>query len=192
MCCDKFVTIQSVSLLVLAAGMTACHHQAPAVRPSLTPSAAMVAPARVVPAARRVPTAAATRALTEDEIFARESVDQLNDARPLGDAFFDYDSATIRPDAQASLAKDADWLRRWATTKVTVSGHCDERGTPEYNLALGEERAAAVKSYLASLGVATDRIATISYGKERPFCTTSEADNCLSQNRRGHFLVTAK
>jgi peptidoglycan-associated lipoprotein len=90
------------------------------------------------------------------------------------------------------LAKDAEWLRRWGATKVTVSGHCDERGTPEYNLALGEERAAAVRSYLESLGIAADRITTVSYGKERPFCTTGEDDSCLSQNRRGHFLVTAK
>jgi peptidoglycan-associated lipoprotein len=192
MCCDKFVTIHSVSLLVLAASLTACHHQAPVVRPSLTPAAAALAPARVVPAATRVPSATATRALTEDEIFARESLGRLNAARPLGDAFFDYDSATIGADAQASLAKDAEWLRRWGTTRVTVSGHCDERGTPEYNLALGEERAAAVRSYLESLGVAADRITTISYGKERPFCTAGEDDSCLSQNRRGHFLETAK
>jgi peptidoglycan-associated lipoprotein len=110
----------------------------------------------------------------------------------LGDAFFDYDRAEIRPDAQASLAKDATWLQRWTTGKITVSGHCDERGTEEYNLALGDRRAAAVKSYLQSLGVAADRITTVSYGKERPFCTEGDDNSCLAQNRRGHFLITAK
>jgi len=133
----------------------------------------------------------APRPLTEDEIFARESLDQLNGTQPLGDAFFDYDSATIRPDAQANIAKDATWLQRWPSTKITVSGHADERGTPEYNLALGERRANAVKSYLQSLGIPADRIMTISYGKERPFCT-GDTEACWSQNRRGHFVITAK
>jgi peptidoglycan-associated lipoprotein len=152
-----------------------------------------VAPSRVAPPPPppAPAPAPAPRPLTEEEIFARESLEQLNSARPLGDAFFDYDSSTIRPDAQASLAKDAAWLQRWPTTKITVSGHCDERGTAEYNLALGERRAEAVKAYLASLGIAADRMLTISYGKERPFCTVSD-ESCWSQNRRGHFLVTAK
>jgi len=72
-----------------------------------------------------------------------------------------------------------------------VSGHCDERGTAEYNLALGEQRADAVRTYLESLGIAADRITTVSYGKERPFCDES-SEHCWSQNRRGHFLITAK
>ncbi len=121
-----------LGLLALAACVTACHHRAPVVSPSVTPAAPM-APARVAPPPLppAPAPAPAPRPLTEEEIFARESLEQLNSARPLTDAFFDYDSATIRPDAQASLAKDAGWLQRWPTTKITVSGHCDERGTAE-------------------------------------------------------------
>jgi peptidoglycan-associated lipoprotein len=178
--------------LLVAIAVAGCHHQAPAVRPSLSPAAA-VAPARLsAPPPPAAPAASpATRPLTEEEVFARESLDQLNSARPLTDAFFDYDSTVLRPDAQNAVAKDAEWLRRWPSTKVTVSGHADERGTPEYNLALGEQRAAAVRSYLTSLGVAAERIIAISYGKERPFCTQG-GEACWSQNRRGHFLITAK
>jgi len=137
------------------------------------------------------PAPPAPRPLTEDDIFARESLDALNLARPLDDAYFDFDSAVLRPDAESALTKNAAWLRRWPTTTLTVSGHCDERGTTEYNLALGERRAAAVKGYLVSLGVGAERIATVSYGEERPFCTDS-TDACWSQNRRGHFVITAK
>lgn len=186
--------IPGLCLLMVAASVAGCHHRSPVVSPSLTRAAAN-APAPVVPPSPPRPPAPAQapapRPLTEDEIFARESLDQVNAAQPLGDAFFDYDSATIRPDAQDALTKDAAWLRRWPTTKITVSGHCDERGTEEYNLALGERRAAAVKSYLQSLGIGAERISTVSYGRERPFCTQS-GESCWSQNRRGHFLVTAK
>jgi peptidoglycan-associated lipoprotein len=181
-----------LSLVVVAAAAAGCHHRSPVVSPSLAP-AAVVAPAHIAapppPPAPASP--AAPRPLTEDEVFARESLAQLNGTQPLGDAFFDYDSATIRPDAQAAIAKDATWLQRWPSTKITVSGHADERGTPEYNLALGERRANAVKSYLQSLGIAADRVLTVSYGKERPFCT-GDNEACWSQNRRGHFLITAK
>ena len=184
--------LPGLCLVVVAVSVTACHHRSPVVSPSLTPAAAITsAPVAPPPPSPPPAPAPAPRPLTEAEIFARESLDQVNAAQPLGDAFFDYDTAAIRADAQASLAKDATWLQRWATTKVTVSGHCDERGTEEYNLALGERRAAAVKSYLQSLGVAPDRIATVSYGRERPFCTGT-GESCWSQNRRGHFLVTAK
>jgi peptidoglycan-associated lipoprotein len=190
----RSLLIPSLGLLMVAASVAACQHRGPVVSPSLTPAAAM-APARVAALPAPPPPAPgptpAPRRLSEDEIFARESLDELNGAQPLSDAFFDYDSATIRPDAQANLAKDATWLQRWPSTKITVSGHADERGTPEYNLALGEQRASAVKSYLQSLGVSADRIATVSYGIERPFCTQS-GEACWAQNRRGHVLITAK
>jgi peptidoglycan-associated lipoprotein len=182
--------VPGLAVILVAASATACHHRSPVVRPSLTSAAAPVPTPRPVSTTRSA-APPAPRPLTEEEIFARESLDQLNGDRPLGDAFFDYDSATIKPEGQASLAKDAAWLSRWKTTKVTVSGHCDERGTAEYNLALGERRADAVKAYLQSLGVSSDRITTVSYGKERPFCT-GDSEQCWSQNRRGHFLITAK
>jgi len=115
----------------------------------------------------------------------------LNNEKPLGDAFFDLDSSQIREDSKAALQKDAEWMKRWTSTKVSVEGHCDSRGTAEYNLALGERRAAAVRDYLVSLGIPTERVQTVSKGKEQPFCA-DESEGCWTQNRRGHFIITAK
>jgi peptidoglycan-associated lipoprotein len=129
--------------------------------------------------------------LSEDEIFARKTLEQLNAERPLADVYFDYDESAIRDDARAALAKNAEYLKRWASTRITVEGHCDERGTAEYNLGLGERRATAIRNYLAGLGVAGDRITAVSKGKETPVCTQS-TEGCWQQNRRGHFLFTAK
>ena len=109
----------------------------------------------------------------------------------LKDAFFDYDKADLRDDARTVLSTDAEWLKRYRTIQFLIEGHCDERGTSEYNLALGDRRANAAKEYLVSLGVDASRIKTVSYGKERPFCNESTED-CWQQNRRAHFLVTAK
>jgi peptidoglycan-associated lipoprotein len=143
------------------------------------------------PAPRAVSRTASPAALSEAEIFRRTSLDELNGQHPLGDAFFEYDKFALRDDARTALQRDADWLRKWPSTKIRIEGHCDDRGTPEYNLALGQARAAAVESYLTSLGIPADRITTVSLGKEAPFCTTDSA-GCWSQNRRGHFLITAK
>jgi len=109
----------------------------------------------------------------------------------LKDAFFDYDKADLRDDARTALSTDAEWLKRYRTVQFLIEGHCDERGTSEYNLALGDRRANAAKEYLVSLGVDASRVKTVSYGKERPFCNESTED-CWQQNRRAHFLVTAK
>jgi peptidoglycan-associated lipoprotein len=103
------------------------------------------------------------------------------------DAYFDYDKADIRPDARASLSTTADFLKKYASIKVTIEGHCDERGSTEYNLGLGDRRANAVKQYLVSLGISADRIGTVSFGKEKPFCMEHN-EACWQQNRRGHFV----
>ncbi len=179
--------------LLFMFGSVACHHPKPVVTPPAAPPAAP-APAPVTPPPPPPPPPAPAPApapLTEDQVFSAKTLDQLNAEQPLGDAFFDFDSAVIRPDARAALTKDAAWLQRWPSTRVTIEGHCDERGSAEYNLALGERRAAAVKAYLQSLGVAADRMQVVSYGKERPFCTES-TESCWAQNRRGHFVITAK
>jgi len=97
--------------------------------------------------------------------------------------FFDTDSSMIRPDAQQTLAKQAQWLNRYANYKITVEGHADERGTREYNIALGARRAAATRDYLASQGVQASRMRTISYGKEKPVALCDDA-SCQTQNRR--------
>ena len=144
------------------------------------------------PAPPTAPGAAANpRALTEDELFAQKSLDQLNKERPLTDVFFDLDQSTIKDEGRASLNTNANWLKRWAGTRINVEGHCDERGTAEYNLGLGERRANAVKAYLVELGVPGDRIVIVSKGKEAPFCTEKN-EACWQQNRRGHFIITAK
>ncbi len=114
---------------------------------------------------------------TLDELFMRE----------VRDAYFDYDKSDIRADAKDALGKTADFLRNYPQVRATIEGHCDERGSTEYNLALGDRRANAVKQYLVSLGISADRLTTVSYGKEKPFCTTSD-EACWQQNRRGHFV----
>jgi peptidoglycan-associated lipoprotein len=103
------------------------------------------------------------------------------------DAYFDYNSADIRPDAREALRKTADFLKNYPNTRVTIEGHCDERGSTEYNLALGDRRANAVKQYLVSLGVPADHLTSTSWGKEKPFCNESN-EECWQQNRRGHFV----
>jgi peptidoglycan-associated lipoprotein len=103
------------------------------------------------------------------------------------DAYFDFNKADIRPDARSALTKTAEFLRNNPGIRVTVEGHCDERGSTEYNLALGDRRAGATKQYLVSLGISADRISTVSFGKEKPFCTQSN-EACWQQNRRGHFV----
>jgi len=143
------------------------------------------------PAPEPDPPAPPAAALTEEEIFARKTLDELNAERPLGDALFDFDQWTIREDARAILQANAEWLRRWPSTRITVEGHCDSRGTSEYNLALGERRANAVREYLVSLGVAADRLVVVSKGEETPACF-EEHEGCWQQNRRGHPIITAK
>ena len=102
--------------------------------------------------------------------------------------FFAYDSAEIASEGQQILKRQSDWLRRYGNVSVTIEGHCDERGTREYNLALGERRAQAVKNVLVALGVPASRVATISYGKERPEIPHSD-DQSYAQNRRGVTTV---
>lgn len=103
------------------------------------------------------------------------------------DAYFDFNKADIRAEARDALTKTADFLRNYPQIRVTIEGHCDERGSTEYNLALGDRRAGAVKQYLVSLGISADRLTTVSFGKEKPFCTQSN-ESCWQQNRRGHFV----
>jgi len=191
-----FRQIAGLGVLCLAAslGLAACSKKAPAVAPAAPPPPAATAPAPPPPPPPPAPPPAsppATAPLSEEQIFAHKTLEQLNAERPLGDVFFDLDRASIREDARAPLQKNADWMKRWMSTRVTVEGHCDERGTAEYNLALGERRASVVKEYLVGLGIAAERVAIVSKGKESPFCTESN-ESCWQQNRRGHFLITAK
>jgi len=105
------------------------------------------------------------------------------------DALFDFDKYNIRPDARVVLDSTAEWLNNHKDLNILIEGHCDERGTNEYNLALGEKRAKAAKGYLISKGIAPDRMSTISYGEEKPLCTAHN-ENCWQRNRRAHFVIT--
>jgi peptidoglycan-associated lipoprotein len=180
-----------VLVTVLGLGFVACAKKVPPPAPQPAPPVATTPAPPPPPPPPAPPAPPAPAPLSEDEIFARKSLEELNAEKPLGDVFFDLDRSDLKDDGRAALQKDADWMRRWASTKVTVEGHCDSRGTTEYNLALGERRAKAVKTYLVSLGVGDDRVLIVSKGKEQPFCT-EENEACWSQNRRGHFIVTAK
>lgn len=180
--------------LTAVVGVSACAKKQPVPPPAAPTSAPAEAPRTTPPpppppppAPRDTPPAP----LTEDEIFARKSLEALNAEKLLTDAFFALDSAQVGDDAKPGLQKNADWMKRRPTTKVMVEGHADSRGTAEYNLALGEKRANAVRAYLINLGVAADRLTIVSKGKETPFCT-EESESCWSQNRRGHFVITAK
>jgi peptidoglycan-associated lipoprotein len=144
---------------------------------AMGPGGSATASARVtvtVPA----PAAATPRQPSLEELFTKE----------VQDAFFDYDKAGIRDDARSALAKTAEFLRSYPQVAVVIEGHCDERGSTEYNVALGDRRDDAAKEFLLSQGIAGDRIQTVSYGKERPFCTQSN-EACWQQNRRAHFRM---
>jgi peptidoglycan-associated lipoprotein len=133
---------------------------------------------RITVSAAAVPeTAPTTTSETIDQMFLRE----------VHDAYFDYNKADLRPDARDALSQTAVFLRTHATIKVIVEGYCDERGTTEYNLGLGQKRADAVKQFLESLGISADRVSTTSFGKEKPFCQ-QHSEACWQQNRRGHFV----
>ena len=115
--------------------------------------------------------------LTEQELFTQN----------VKDIYFDYDKSDIRGDQQSSVQADVAFLQQHPNISFTIEGHCDERGSTEYNLALGDSRASSVKNALAAAGISGDRIKTVSFGKEKPFCTESN-EACWQQNRRGHFV----
>jgi peptidoglycan-associated lipoprotein len=109
----------------------------------------------------------------------------------IGDVYFAFDQSDLTEESRGRLASNAEFMREHPEYLFTIEGHCDERGTNEYNLALGQRRANAAKDYIASLGIDAGRMRTISYGEERPFCTES-SESCWAQNRRAHFVVTGR
>lgn len=127
-------------------------------------------------------------ALPEDLPALNEEIRQQG---LIGDIFFDYDQYSLRGEARDRLAKNAEFMSEHPELIFTIEGHCDERGTNEYNLALGDRRASAAKDYLVSLGVDGERLRTVSYGEERPFCEQAN-ESCYQLNRRAHFLVTGR
>lgn len=173
------VLLGSLALVVGCSSKPAAQSVAPMAAP--TPTIVRAEPAPAPPLSRP--------SVAEDTLPS--SLDEINRRGYLKDAFFDFDKAEIRTDQRDKLAADGVWLRSHPSVKVRVEGHCDERGTEDYNMALGEHRAAAVRDYLETLGVDASRLATISYGKERPFAEGHD-EAAWAENRRDHFLVTAR
>jgi peptidoglycan-associated lipoprotein len=147
------------------------------------------------PTSTTVPPPPPTPAMSSDAIsadpFVNESTDAINQHSPLQPIFFALDSDQLDDVARHSIEDDAQVLKKYASWVITIEGHCDERGTAEYNLALGERRAVAARAYLVSLGISADRLHTVSYGKEFPF-DPGRDDAAFAKNRRAHFVITAK
>ena len=188
------MTVRPTAVLIAVVAMTtaaACHKKAPPVaRPA--PPAATTTPSR--PPAPPEPVSEPTIVPPEpvrDDAISSASLDDLNKSSPLKPVYFELDSSDLSPVAQKALDENAALLKRYSSWAVTVEGHCDERGTAEYNLALGERRAIAARAYLVSLGIPADRLRTVSYGKEFPFDPGHE-ETSFAKNRRAHFVITAK
>ncbi len=129
--------------------------------------------------------------LTEEEIFRMKSLEELNRESPLQRIHFDFDKYFIREDAKPVLERNAQWLKKFPSVKILIEGHCDERGTEEYNMALGEKRAKSTMNYLISLGISPDRIKIISYGKSRPL-DPGHNEEAWALNRRADFVIIEK
>ena len=153
------------------------------------PQPPVVRPAPPQPVSEPIPVPAEPLP-AEGDLNAR-NLDELNRDSPLQPAFFGYDSSDLDAAGRATLDGNAEVLRRYPRWTITIEGHCDERGTAEYNLALAERRALAARAYLVSVGVAAERLRTVSYGKEFPF-DPAHTEEAWSKNRRAHFVITAK
>jgi len=176
--------------LILVAGLTAC---GPKDAPEPAPMMDVEAPP--APAEEVAPTPAPDTSMDTKPSILDKDLQGIQDEAVrtglLGDIFFDFDKFDLRADARERLQKNADFMNQYPTLEFGLEGHCDERGTNEYNLALGERRAHAAKDYLVSLGVSSNRVRTISYGEEKPFCMGHD-ESCWQDNRRGHFIVTGR
>jgi peptidoglycan-associated lipoprotein len=182
--------LMACSLMVAACG----GKKPPVARPSPPPPPPVASDASGRPPAPPEPVAEPTVVPPEpirDDRITSASLDDLNRNSPMKPAFFELDSSELTSDAQRALNDDAGLLKQYPTWTVTIEGHCDERGTAEYNLALGERRAIAARAYLVSLGVSADRLRTVSYGKEFPF-DPGHDEAAYAKNRRAHFVITAK
>jgi peptidoglycan-associated lipoprotein len=184
----------AISVGILAAlAVAGCHkNKPPVVRPMPPPPATSAPAARppAPPSPAPEPTTVPPEPVREDAI-ASASLDDLNRNSPLKPVFFDLDSSDINAEGQQTLNANAALLKQYPSWTVTIEGHCDERGTAEYNLALGERRAVAARAYLVSLGIPADRLRTVSYGKEFPF-DPGHDESAFAKNRRAHFVITAK
>jgi len=173
------------TLVVLSVAALGCKPKAPKTPP--TPPAALET-TPLVTAPTPPPPDATPQALPRDLVELNALLEQQG---LLGDVYYDFDSATLSESARDRLSRNATFLAAHREYHVTIEGHCDERGTNEYNLALGERRASAASGYLANLAIEGARLRTISFGEEHPQCTNS-AEGCWQKNRRAHFVITGR
>ncbi|MGE3510633.1 MAG: peptidoglycan-associated lipoprotein Pal [Vicinamibacterales bacterium] len=190
----SWVARVTATLIVVAVAGAACGKKtAPVLNPAPPPEGGSSAAAPRTPAPPQPvnePIIVPPEPVREDRISSA-SLDDLNRNSPLKPVFFELDSSEINAPSRAVLEENATVLKQYGTWAVTIEGHCDERGTAEYNLALGERRALAARAVLVSLGISADRLRTVSYGKEFPFDPGHE-EGAFSKNRRAHFVITAK
>jgi peptidoglycan-associated lipoprotein len=182
-------------LIVILVGVSACGGKKPPVARATPPppsSGAPRPPAPPEPVVEPEPVPVPPEpAISSADALANRSLDEINKRSPLQPVFYDFDSAEVSSEFQQVLSANAEVMKKNPTWIISIEGHCDERGTAEYNLALGERRALAVRSYLVSLGLSPDRMRTVSYGKEFPF-DPNHNEEAWAKNRRAHFVVTAK
>jgi peptidoglycan-associated lipoprotein len=184
------VAVFSLMLMALVSG--ACAKKVPPVAKPAPPPTTTGAPGTPPgpPEPVSEPTVVPPMPVPEDAIGSK-SLDDLNRDSPLSPAFFALDSSELDGAAQGVLQQNAEVLKKYPTWQITIEGHADERGTAEYNLALGERRALAARDYLVSLGIPASRVRTVSYGKEFPF-DPARTEEAYAKNRRAHFVITAK
>lgn len=185
----------AIAVMVLVAALGACAKKTPPVARPVPPP-----PTATDPSATRPPTPPTPvpepqpippePTISSDDIGSKD-IDDINRNSPFQPVFFLYDQYEVDSSAQQSLNGNAEILRKYTSWIITIEGHADERGTAEYNLALGERRALAARNYLVSLGIPADRLRTVSYGKEFPF-DPGHTEAAWSKNRRAHFVVTSK
>jgi peptidoglycan-associated lipoprotein len=189
----KKTGIAAVLVLALAT-IAACGPKKPPVaKPTTPPPAGSTDPNARPPAPPtpiKEPTPVPAEPTGPDELGARD-LDEINKNSPFQPLFFLYDQSEVSAEGQQVLNTNAEIMKKYATWVITIEGHADERGTAEYNLALGERRALAARNYLVSLGIPADRLRTVSYGKEFPF-DPGHTEEAWSKNRRAHFVVTSK
>ena len=184
-----------VLVLLLTIGVAACKDKAkpPVARPMPPPMVSNTSgdPTRPPDPPRPVAEPVIVPPMPVEDTIGSKSIDDLNRDSPLRPLFFELDSSDVSTDGQQVLQANAAVLKKYPGMQITIEGHCDERGTAEYNLALGERRALSAKNYLVSLGVPADKVKTVSYGKEFPF-DAGHDDGAWAKNRRAHFVITAK
>ena len=184
----------AILVILLMAGGACAKKQPPVARPTVPPPSSGTGSTTGRPPAPPQPVTEPQPVPVEPSAASSlnsKDLDDLNKNSPFKPLFFGYDQAEVSAEGQQVLQGNADIMKQYATWVITIEGHADERGTAEYNLALGERRALAARDYLISLGIAADRLRTVSYGKEFPF-DPARTEEAYAKNRRAHFVVTSK